>query len=249
MITLPTDRPLILPSLFAGLALVILIGLGVWQLVRLDEKDRLVAQIEAALQAPPVSLPSSKEWSVLDLQTFDYRRVSVAGSFQHEKEALVFGFVDVGQRGDTSEGFFALTPFRLADGSTVIVNRGFVPQAFREQFTRKQGLVEGNVNLTGILRTPEKRGLFTPPDDLSKNLFFVIDPAILANAKGLENVAPFVIDADRTNPLGVWPEGGHTIVALVNNHLQYAITWFALAFGLVGVFFVFLKNKRAAEPL
>jgi surfeit locus 1 family protein len=231
------------------LALVILISLGTWQLVRLDEKDRLVTQIEASLTATPVPLPSQKEWAALDLQTVDYRRVSLSGTFQHDKEALVFGFVDIGQRGDTSEGFFALTPFRLIDGSTVIINRGFVPQAFRDQSTRKQGLVEGPVNLTGILRTPEKRGLFTPIDDPAKNLFFVIDPVPLAKAKGLENVAPFLVDADRTGPSGVWPEGGHTIVALVNNHLQYAITWFALAFGLMGVFFVFVKNKRAAEHL
>ena len=236
-------RALILPSLLTGLALVILLSLGAWQLIRLDEKDRLVAQIEASLTSPAVPLPASSDWPALKPQDYDYRRVSLSGTFQHDKEALVFGFVDIGQRGDTSEGFFALTPLVLADGSTVIVNRGFVPQAFRDQATRKSGLSEGIVTLTGILRAPEKRGYFTPQDIPAENLFFTIDPASIASARHLEKVAPFIVDADKTTPKGVWPEGGHTIVALVNNHLQYALTWFALAFVLAGVFFVFARDR------
>ena len=236
-------RALILPTLFTSLAMVILLSLGVWQLMRLDEKDRLVTQIEASLTAPAVPLPASTDWPTLKPQDYDYRRVSLTGTFQHDKEALVFGFVDIGQRGDTSEGFFALTPLVLADGSTVIVNRGFVPQAFRDQATRKNGLPEGVVTLTGILRAPEKRGFFTPQDTPAANLFFTIDPAAIASAKHLETVAPFVVDADKSTPKNIWPEGGHTIVALVNNHLQYALTWFALAFVLAGVFFVFARDR------
>ena len=56
-------------------------------------------------------------------------------------------------------------------------------------------------------------------------------------------MAPFIVDADKSQVPGQWPEGGHTIVALANNHLQYAITWFALALGLMGVFFVFANNR------
>jgi surfeit locus 1 family protein len=240
--TSPT-RALILPSLLTGLALAVLGSLGVWQLMRLDEKDRLVAQIETSLTAPAAPLPASADWPALKPQDYDYRRVSLSGTFQHDKEAFVFGFIDVGQRGDTSEGFFTLTPLVLADGSTVIVNRGFVPQAFRDQTTRKNGLPEGVVTLTGILRAPEKRGFFTPQDTPATNLFFAIDPAPIADARHLEKVAPFIVDADKTTPKGVWPEGGHTIVALVNNHLQYALTWFALAFVLAGVFFVFARDR------
>ena len=237
-------RTLILPALLTGLALVVLLSLGVWQLIRLDEKDRLAAQIEASLTAPAVPLPATIDWPALKPQDYDYRRVLLSGAFQHDKEALVFGFVDIGQRGDTSEGYFALTPLVLADGATVIVNRGFVPQALRDQASRKNGLPDGVVTLTGILRAPEKRGMFTPQDNPAENLFFTVDPAPIASARHLEKVAPFVVDADKTTPKGVWPEGGHTIVALVNNHLQYALTWFALAFVLAGVFFVFARDHR-----
>ncbi len=244
----PSIRSLILPGLLTVLALIVLIGLGTWQLIRLAEKDQQTAQIEASLSAPPVLVPSSSEWAALKPADYDYRRVSLTGQFQHDKEALVFGFISVGNRGDTREGFFALTPFVLADGSTIIVNRGFVPQELRDQSKRPEGLIQGTVTLTGLMRAPEKKGSFTPEDEPAKNLFFTIDPLSIAHARQIEQAAPFIVDADKSGPSGQWPEGGHTVVALVNNHLQYAITWFALALGLAGVFFVFATNRLHRDP-
>ena len=239
----PATRALLLPGLLTVLALIVLIGLGTWQLVRLADKEQQTIRIEASLSAPPVALPAETEWATLKPADYDYRRVSLTGRFQHDKEALAFGFISVGVRGDTREGFFALTPFVLPDGSTIIVNRGFVPQELRDQNTRADGPVQGTVTLTGLMRVPEKKGSFTPDDEPAKNLFFTIDPLSIARARHIERVAPFIVDADQSGPKGQWPEGGHTVVALVNNHLQYAITWFALALGLMGVFFVFATNR------
>jgi len=239
----PATRSLIWPGVLTVLALIVLIGLGTWQLVRLAEKEQQTTQIEASLSAPPVPLPSESEWATLKPADYDYRRVSLTGTFQHDKEALAFGFISVGVRGDTREGFFALTPFVLENGSTVIVNRGFVPQELRAQSSRAQGLIQGPITLTGLMRVPEKKGTFTPEDEPAKNIFFTIDPLSIARARQIERVAPFIVDADKSQVPGQWPEGGHTIVVLANNHLQYAITWFALALGLMGVFFVFANNR------
>jgi surfeit locus 1 family protein len=236
-------RSLILPGVLTVLGLIVLIGLGTWQLLRLAEKEQQTAQIEASLTVAPVPLPSHTEWATLKPADYDYRRVSLTGTFQHDKEALAFGFISVGVRGDTREGFFALTPFVLEDGSTVIVNRGFVPQELRAQSSRAPGLIQGAITLTGLMRVPEKKGTFTPEDEPAKNIFFTIDPLSIARARQIEQVAPFIVDADKSQVPGQWPEGGHTIVALANNHLQYAITWFALALGLMGVFFVFANNR------
>jgi len=155
-------RSLILPGVLTVLALIVLIALGTWQLVRLAEKDQQTAQIEASLTAAPVPLPSQTEWASLKPAEYDYRRVSLKGSFQHDKEALAFGFISVGVRGDTREGFFALTPFVLEDGSSVIVNRGFIPQDRRAQSSRMEGLIQGQMTITGLMRTPEKRARLRP---------------------------------------------------------------------------------------
>jgi surfeit locus 1 family protein len=52
-----------------------------------------------------------------------------------------------------------------------------------------------------------------------------------------------VIEADATPNPGGWPEGGKTVVDFPNNHLQYAITWFGLAAGLIGVYFAYHVSK------
>lgn len=239
-------RPLLWPGILALSAFVVLCGLGTWQLIRLAEKEAQKAHIEASLSDAPVPLPNAAEWPSLSPAVYDYRRVILTGHFEHDKEALVFGFITVGERGDTREGYFALTPFRLDDGSIVIVNRGFVPQELRDPALRRQGLVDGEITLTGLMRVPEKRGFFTPDDEPHHNLFFIMDPIAIAKAKGVANVAPFLVDADKTELPGRWPEGGHTVVVILNNHLQYAITWFALALGLAGVFFVFATNRIKA---
>jgi len=51
------------------------------------------------------------------------------------------------------------------------------------------------------------------------------------------------VEADaRANP-GGWPLGGQTRVVFRNEHLQYAITWFALAIGLLGVYIAYHVSK------
>jgi surfeit locus 1 family protein len=42
---------------------------------------------------------------------------------------------------------------------------------------------------------------------------------------------------------GGLPQGGETLVQFPNNHLGYALTWFGLAGGLAGVFFVFARGR------
>jgi surfeit locus 1 family protein len=56
---------------------------------------------------------------------------------------------------------------------------------------------------------------------------------------------PFYVDADKTPNPGGWPQGGQTILDLPNNHLQYAITWYALAVALVAIYIRFALRRRS----
>jgi surfeit locus 1 family protein len=129
-----------------------------------------------------------------------------------------------------------------------MINRGFVPLDLRRAAHRKQGQVEGEVTITGLVRAPEKRGWFVPDNDPAQNRWFVRDPAAMANANGLERVAPFYVEADATPNPGGWPKGGQTRLTLPNNHLQYAITWFGIALTLVGVFGAWAARRLKSEP-
>lgn len=224
----------------------LLVGLGVWQLQRLAWKEAVLAQISARRDAAPVTLPPQGEWARLDPDQYDYRRVVLRGTFDHARESPLFRASATGAAGD-GPGYEILTPLRLADGGIVIVNRGFAPAELKEPAKRAAGQIAGEVTLTGLMRRPETRNSFTPADEPDNNLWFTRDPAALAAHWGLHDVAPFSIDADATPNPGGWPKGGATVMKIPNNHLSYALTWFALAATLAAVTTVFIAKRERSS--
>ena len=131
------------------------------------------------------------------------------------------------------------------DGSIVVVDRGFVPLDRKDMATRAQGAPHGTVDIVGVMRWPESRGMFTPADDVKNNVWYLRDPAAMAQAKNWGEIAPFYIDQEAPVPPGGLPLPGKLVVHLPDNHLQYAITWFGLALGLAGVYAVWLAGAAA----
>lgn len=240
-------RKFILPGISVALALSVLVGLGVWQLIRLDEKERLISQIEAMMHMQAQRLPPQAEWNAPSFAALDYSPVTISGTFRHALEVYLFASVAKGNRGDEQQGLFVFTPFELAEGGIVLVNRGFVPAQIKDPSTRSAGQVEGTVTLTGILKITRKQGLFTPEPDLANRLWFAVDPRGMAAAQGLADVASFTIEADDTPVPGGWPSGGHTVLNFSNNHLQYALTWFGLALVLIVMALFQLYKGRKPE--
>lgn len=236
----PADaRPrggLLWPTLGCLVAVLVLSGLGTWQLRRLAWKTVLLDTIEQRTTRAPVPLPPPAEWSRLDPADYAYRHVTLTGSFSHDREARVFRPLAEPRGRYSGLGDLILTPFRLASGGTVIVNRGFVPEDRLEPATRLAGQVAGEVTITGLMREPESRNPFTPADQPQDRLWFTRDPASIAAALELGAVAPFTIDQDAAALPGGLPQGGETVLAVPNNHLSYALTWFGLAVAVVAVY-------------
>jgi surfeit locus 1 family protein len=228
-------QPTLVPTLFTLVAVLVCAGLGVWQLERLSWKRNLIAEREAALAAPPVSLPRT----LLDARAMEYRRVTAEGEFLHEHEILR---VAAGPRGGSR--FEVLTPLRRADGRVVFVDRGLIPIDLKDRAKRAEPA--GPVRATGILRLPPpaKPSWFLPDNKPERNLWFWIDLPAMAAAAGLSDVAPFYIVADATPNPGGWPKGRDVAEPLPNNHLQYAITWSALA---IAALVVYLLSQRRRD--
>jgi surfeit locus 1 family protein len=233
----------------AILAFAVLIGLGVWQIQRKAWKEGLIASLTERLAAPPVALPPASDWPQLDRASEEYRRVTFRAEFDNSREAFVFAAASAFRPdvADAGPGVWVLTPARLADGGIVIVNRGFVPDGRQDTKTRAPGELSGPVDIAGALRWPDARHWFTPNDDPAHNLWFTADPASIAGARGLLNVAPFYVEEETPVPPGGLPQPGKLAVNLPDNHLQYALTWFGLAAVLVGVFisYAFTSGARS----
>src|SRR3546814_5177409 len=99
--------------------------------------------------------------------------------------------------------FWLMAPRRVADGSIVLVNRGFVDAAHRDPATRSAARSAATVRVTGLRRMSEPGGAFLRHNDPDNGRWYSRDVAAIAAAQGLAGtkVAPYCIDADATpNP-------------------------------------------------
>jgi surfeit locus 1 family protein len=222
--------------MLAGLA--VLIGLGLWQLKRLEWKQGLIAQIEARTKGPPITLEDAVALAG-EGRDPSYYRVRVDGRFHHAKERYLYA-VSEGR-----VGWHVITPLETEDGDMVLVDRGFVPDELKDPSARAPGQVENVVTVTGIARSPETQSLFTPDNEPKVNRWFWRDLGGMARSMfpaGTIDVAPFFLEADKSEVPGGWPEGGQTRLEIPNNHLQYAITWFLLAAVLLIVYGLYVRS-------
>lgn len=227
-------------ALLTALALIAAAGfaaLGIWQVERRAWKLDLIAKVEARIHAPPAPLPPGVGGPGFDARAEEYRRTTANGVFLHDRETLTQALTERGG------GFWLLTPLRTRQG-LVLVNRGFVPPDRRDPATRAEAQPRGTVRITGLLRASEPGGGFLRSNDPAANRWHSRDVTAIALARGLGSVAPFFVDADATPNPGGYPVGGLTVVRFSNNHLVYALSWFALAALSLAAAIVVLRTRE-----
>jgi surfeit locus 1 family protein len=230
----PHFRPLPVFTLVTVIALAILMSLGMWQVQRLHWKLGLIAQVNRNLTLPPVSLDAALAMGT----AADYRHVALMGHFEHAREAYIYTVAEGG-----TPVYHVVTPFVTDRGRVLLVDRGFVPEALRDPAKRLAGQVQGEQRIVGVWRTPDAPGLFTPPPDGIHRVWYSRDVKAISASDRVTLTAPVIVEADSAPNAGGWPKGGQTVVTFRNEHLQYAITWFGLAAGLIGVYVAFHVSK------
>lgn len=207
------------PLLMTICMAVLLSGLGFWQLHRLQVKTLMLVGIEYKSTRHREALPANID----DTGRFwDYRHVTVRGVFRHDREFLLKPRTRGGKR-----GFDVITPLKRADGTTVLINRGFATPETLPQMERPRGQVE----IKGLGRMPRK-GFFTPENDTLKNEWYWADTAAMAAAAGLGATLPIVVNTDETIP------------EIPNNHRQYAMFWFSMALAVIVVYVLYRRRER-----
>jgi surfeit locus 1 family protein len=238
------SRSVLKLTIFTLMGLALLIGLGVWQLQRLQWKEGLLAEIDARTHGTPITLDDAVAIA-RDGRDPSYYRVRVEGRFHHDLERYLYALSLGGE-----PGWHVITPLKTANGGWVLVDRGFVPDKLRDPSTRPLGQVQGLVTVTGLVRTPEKGSIFIPDNEPKANRWFSRDLTAMTQSMfsgGTVKVAPFFIEAEASDVPGGWPKGGQTRLNIPNNHLQYAITWFALALCLVVIYAVYVRSLYGSD--
>jgi cytochrome oxidase assembly protein ShyY1 len=235
-------------GIFTLVMVIAFISLGVWQLQRRVEKHALIAALTERLATAPGALPPPAQWAALTPASDEFRRVSFTATYQSRLDAMVYSSGSAVRPDVSGPGTWAFIPAQLADGETVAVNAGFVPNLMQDRGPQDRAVAQlitgAPVRLTGYLRFPEKAGMLTPAEDHAKRLWFTRDHLAMAQALGWSNVAPFYIDLEAPVPANGIPKPGPLDVHLKDDHMQYAITWFGLAGAVVIAFAVWLRAQR-----
>ncbi len=231
------------PAVAAAVMFAGFMALGIWQIERRAWKHELIERVEQRVHAPPVAAPGPEAWLQVSAARDEYRHVRVSGTWLHDAEALVQASTELGA------GWWVLTPLRQADGTIVIVNRGFVATQRRDPAKRAAGDPTGEDRIDGLLRISELGGGFLRRNDPAAERWFSRDVAAIAAARRLDRVAPYFIDAERAPSISAEaPIGGLTVVEFRDNHLAYAITWFALAAMVPAATVIALREGRRRDP-
>ncbi len=237
-LTLLGSRPRLWPALMSAAGLVVLLGLGTWQVQRLHWKLGLIATMKARMYGPAVALPPGVG---VDPTAWAYRRVIVTGRYLNDKEMHLLAYNPAGRM-----GYDLVTPLIRSRGEgAVLVNRGWVPTEKQDPASRPGSEIAGPVTIIGIVHPGWRRALFVPHNEPASNQWFAGDTVEMGAYAGLA-LPPVLIDRVAGPDPRALPQGGQTKVNLPNHHLQYAITWYLLALSLV-VIFVIYHRKRAAE--
>lgn len=211
-------RRIVFPLILGIGGIAILLSLGVWQLRRLEWKEAMLAAITAKIDAAPQVMPAAGA----DPAAFNYTAVALGGLTAGDEILVLTGQNGIGA------GYEVITAFATYDGRRVLLDRGFVPEG-----ARRTPRPPVELQVTGNLQWPRETDSYTPAPDLAAGIWFARDVPMMAahlHTEPLLVVAAQVEgDAQGIEPVAI------AITGIPNDHLNYAITWFLLAFAWAGM--------------
>lgn len=239
-------QPSFWPTVVSVPAFLIMIGLGVWQLQRMEWKNDLITRLQTRMTMAPLDARGVGA----DPKAAEYRKVRLTGTFLHDQELHLLA-----RSLNRNVGLQIVTPLRLESGEVVLFNRGWIPERLKDPARRTAGQVPGVVTVEGVVRLSEAdlKSWFVPENKPERNVWLTMDVATMRRTSGLGEAPALKADAwfvaaDAAPNPGGFPIGGQTRVNLPNDHLQYSITWFLLALTLVGVYIAFHWRRDQTPP-
>ena len=209
-------------SVFIIFFIFVFIGLGTWQIIRLNWKNNLILEIENSLKKPPVELAQSNKENFLKIKT--------SGSIDFDKQIYLYNLNESG-----TPGFEVINPITIGD-ENFLINRGWIP-------FEKKGTQEINVfdqkNIIGTLRLQGRKNIFKPDNDLDENYWFSLNREDILKFTG-KNFSKYIIYLDGNYQL---PRPKKITANISNNHQKYAITWFSLALSILLLYLYFRKKN------
>jgi surfeit locus 1 family protein len=232
-------------TIAVAISLVILIVLGTWQVQRLHWKARLLADIEAARTAAPVSIDEILRRKAAG-QDVEWRKVQLTcEDAPGGAPVILYGLFD----GEIA--WRVVAPCRLAGrGEVVALERGVLHA------------MDGVVDPTAIPRLPPPRAVVgvvrlvsaasslapSSPERIAGGFRVrARDAAALAAVTGSGGVSDLYVSVETETPPATDLEPAPTPPDIPNRHLEYALTWYGLAGALLAIYAAMLWRRFKAR--
>ncbi len=209
-------------SVFIIFFILVFVGLGTWQIIRLDWKNNLILEIENSLKNPPVELAESNKENFLKIKT--------SGSIDFDKQIYLYNLNDTG-----TPGFEVINPITIGD-ENYLINRGWIP--FEKKGTEEINIFDQE-NIIGTLKLQGRKNIFKPDNNLVENYWFSLNREDVLKFTG-KNFSKYIIYLDGNYQ---FPRPKKITANISNNHKKYAMTWFSLAISILLLYLYFRKKN------
>eukprot|EP00026_Physarum_polycephalum_P015489 Phypoly_transcript_16187.p1 GENE.Phypoly_transcript_16187~~Phypoly_transcript_16187.p1 ORF type:complete len:269 (+),score=20.78 Phypoly_transcript_16187:60-866(+) len=229
--TQPNGKKFIWFAIFPAISF----GLGTWQLMRMQWKQKIIDKANAKMAEPPVKLAEEVCSKDFDWHNYEFQRVTLTGTFVQGLS------MPVGPRTrDGVDGYQIVSPFKLENGCTVLVNRGWIS---KENWKKQWVELASPVTVVGYFRSPVETGSgFTPPNKPSQNTWFSIDSYTMAD---WVRAVPVLINAaseSPDSPVKIAKFSPNAADVIFNRHFEYVLTWYSLSALLSGLTWYLVKH-------
>ena len=133
-------------------------------------------------------------------------------------------------------GYNLITPFLLKDDRYILINRGWIKEKIKINNQKKE------YEIKGILKEANIKNIFTPNNSIKENFWFYINVNQMSEFTGLNLIDGVFLDLIESSPDEKFTAINSSIPKIINNHLQYAITWAML--GLIFLVMNYIYNKK-----
>ena len=215
-------KKILLFNIFVIFFITLFCSLGTWQLYRLQWKQDLISQIDQGLKSTPIKYSNK----IIN----DYQRVVLEGKYDFKNQIYLYSLNSKGQ-----PGFDVITPFQTIDNENILINRGWIN---KEMKNNPEINLEKKNKIQGLLRKIVKKNIFKPENDIKKNFWFYINLNEIKEITG-KNFSNYVIFLE--DEIINLPIPKKITIAVPNNHLKYAITWYSIS---ISILFYFLYFRR-----
>lgn len=234
-------------TLATSCGVAILIGLGTWQIERLQWKQDIFQRLQAGYEmARQQQAITTQQLDTLAQESSPISYGMVKGHLMRDKAILLGGRIH-----DGKPGYHLLVPMVTQSGRPLMVNTGWVDMLWSDN--TQDRLIDlpssgEEISVSGALRQSDW-SFFSSKNSPANDIWFRPDIAQIAQEKDIENPYPFVLYAEKTEPSlqGVLPQEERWQPR--NKHLQYALFWYALAICLMGVYGFYVREWTKKKAL